>query len=275
MGRSRAFCFTLNNYTDEDEARIAAAGAQYTLYGKEVGEAGTPHLQGYLYFKNQRTLKSVHKKLVGAHVEPRRGTHEQASEYCKKDGDYVEYGIAPEKNGGDSMASKIERNKRIRDTPLNQLVEEGVIDITQVRKIKNAKLDLAQENQPYVADGTRGHWFYGPPGTGKTHYARHEWGEAFYIKAQNKWFDGYVGQETIVLDDLDKGGACLGHYLKIWADKWACTGEVKGGQVNLTHRRFIVTSNYTIEELWPEDLEMQRAISRRFERKSFLIKYTE
>lgn len=42
----------------------------------------------------------------------------------------------------------------------------------------------------------------------------------------------------------------LGHYLKIWADKWACTGEVKGGTVPLCHHRFVVTSNYTIAELF-------------------------
>lgn len=275
MARSRAFCFTLNNYSEEDEARIAAVGAQYTVYGKEVGEAGTPHLQGYLYFKNQRRILAVFKKLKGAHVEIRHGTHEQAVAYCKKDGDFVEYGVEPEPNGGSTTEEKIRRNKRIREGTLNELVDEGIIDITQVRKIKNAKMDLAQENVPYVAEGTRGVWIYGPPGTGKTHYARHEWGETFYIKAQNKWFDGYVGQETIVLDDLDTSGTCLGHYLKIWADKWACTGEVKGGQVNLRHKRFVVTSNYKIEQLWPEDMEMQSAIKRRFEEKTFLIKYNE
>lgn len=45
----------------------------------------------------------------------------------------------------------------------------------------------------------------------------------------------------------------LGHYLKIWADKWACTGEVKGGTVPLCHRRFVVTSNYSINEIFGPD----------------------
>lgn len=45
------------------------------------------------------------------------------------------------------------------------------------------------------------------------------------------------------MDDLDfEGGDKLGHYLKIWADKWACTGETKGGTIPLNHHRFIVTS---------------------------------
>jgi len=70
-------------------------------------------------------------------------------------------------------------------------------------------------------DDVRGLWYVGPPGTGKTTFARTEWGSV-YIKAQNKWFDNYKGEETIVLDDLDSD--CLAHYIKIWADKWPCTG---------------------------------------------------
>ena len=67
----------------------------------------------------------------------------------------------------------------------------------------------------------------------------------------------------MLLDDMDSN--CLGHYLKIWADKYACTGEIKGGTVNLTHRVFIVTSNKSIAQLWPDDPVMATAIKRRFE----------
>jgi hypothetical protein len=66
------------------------------------------------------------------------------------------------------------------------------------------------------------------------------------------------------LDDFDKGGVCLGHHLKIWTDRYACTGEVKGSTLPLNYDAFIVTSNYSIEQLWPEDIDMQLAIKRRF-----------
>lgn len=66
-----------------------------------------------------------------------------------------------------------------------------------------------------------------------------------FRKQQNKWFDGYAGQDVIILDDLDLlGGQTLGHYLKIWADRYPCYGEVKGSTVGLAHKKFIVTSNY-------------------------------
>ena len=64
------------------------------------------------------------------------------------------------------------------------------------------------------------------------------------------------------MDDLDTN--VLGHYLKIWGDNYACTGEVKGGTVQLTYKTFIVTSNYKISQLWKDDPVMAAAIARRF-----------
>ena len=95
--RCRGYVFTLNNYTEEDvEALRQTQGSKYLLFGKEVGENGTPHLQGYVYFKNKKSFKQV-KTLLGDryHIEAQRGSCEQAIDYCKKDGDYEEIGNPP------------------------------------------------------------------------------------------------------------------------------------------------------------------------------------
>lgn len=57
---------------------------------------------------------------------------------------------------------------------------------------------------------------------------------------------------------------CLGHYIKIWADKWQSTAEIKCGTVNLQHEVFVVTSNYAISELFTKDATLASAIARRF-----------
>lgn len=68
----------------------------------------------------------------------------------------------------------------------------------------------------------------------------------------------------MVLDDLDTG--VLSHYIKIWADKWECTGEIKGGTVALNYDVFIITSNYLPADIWFEekDKTLLQAILRRF-----------
>lgn len=106
-----------------------------------------------------------------------------------------------------------------------------------------------------------GLWIYGPPGTGKSFYARNNYGQSLYHKAQNKWWDGYQHQDFVLLDDLDTN--VLGHYLKIWADRYAFMAECKGSSILIRPKKFIVTSNYTPEDLF-HDPVLAQAIRRRF-----------
>lgn len=59
---------------------------------------------------------------------------------------------------------------------------------------------------------------------------------------------------------------CLGHYLKIWADHYPCSGEIKGITIPLSHEKLIVTSNYSIDELFkdPKEAIMIEPLKRRF-----------
>jgi len=122
------------------------------------------------------------------------------------------------------------------------------------------------------AEGTKGIWYWGVPGSGKFHKAREENPGAFLKNSKNKWWDGYKGEKSVILDDMDDD--FLAHYLKIWADKYACTGEIKGGTVPLLHETLIVTSNYSIEQLFEsKGSEMIAAIRRRFKVTHFEIPF--
>ena len=83
----KRWCFTLHNWSDADIERLKKIPCKYMVVGIEVGEKGTPHLQGYVRMTKTTTFNAV-KKMIGAraHIEQARGTELENDEYCRKDG---------------------------------------------------------------------------------------------------------------------------------------------------------------------------------------------
>ena len=86
-GVGKRYCFTINNWTDADIARLKKIDCKYMVVGVEVGENGTPHLQGYVRFTKQQRFNAA-KRQIGqrAHIEAARGNEMQNDEYCRKGG---------------------------------------------------------------------------------------------------------------------------------------------------------------------------------------------
>lgn len=105
QSRGRHWCFTVNNWTAANDELLKALGpaegTTYLVYGYEEGENHTPHLQGYICFDEVKRFASVKDLLpAGAHIEKKRGSPKQASDYCKKDGVFQEYGTLPRATSG-------------------------------------------------------------------------------------------------------------------------------------------------------------------------------
>jgi len=83
-GKSRDWCWT--HYTDEkDWSPKQEPTETYTIYQWEIcPSTGRRHAQGFTQFKNPRALGGVKKWLPGAHFEHRKGTAQEASDYCQK-----------------------------------------------------------------------------------------------------------------------------------------------------------------------------------------------
>jgi hypothetical protein len=80
--------------------------------------------------------------------------------------------------------------------------------------------------------------------------ANNHFGKVFK-KDQSKWWDGYTGEETVIMEDVDRhGGPQLAHYMKLWTDVYSLAGEIKGGKIPLNYKRFIVTSNFSIDRIY-------------------------
>ena len=106
-------------------------------------------------------------------------------------------------------------------------------------------------------------WFCGDTGSGKSWDARKQ-NPSIYLKNNNKWWDGYRGQECVLIEEMDPRSGCyLGAFLKKWADHYAFNAEVKGGTKMLRPKKIIVTSNYSIQECFP-DPAVHGPLNRRF-----------
>jgi len=259
--RSYNWCFTLNNYNDEDIALIAHWPARFVVVGREVGKEGTPHLQGFVIMKNVARLSSMKKMQQAAHWEICKGSWEQNYDYCTKDGDFTEFGEKPKTKGQKGADEKLRWSEALTAAKEGRYNDIDVdIRMRYYKTCKEVHKDHMQK--PKDADGTTGVWIWGPPGTGKSKSARKDYPGA-YLKGQNKWWDGYQEEESVIMDDFDTGS--LGHHLKIWADRYSFLAEVKGGALHIRPKNIVVTSNFA-----PDDPKFEwdsvtiEAIKRRF-----------
>lgn len=260
MARSKFWCFTLNNYTEEDESRIQEvfnSRADYGIYGREVGESGTPHLQGYIVFKERRRLPYV-KAAVGAraHLEVARGTPADSRRYCSKEGSVYEHGELPVHGPRDSSGrcsrrdelacSFIAAAERGRDGMSEfAAAEPGCYWFSRHTLLRNYGGHRRADNRP----GISVKWYYGPPGSGKSRRAHDELPDAYIKEPRTKWWNNYFFEKDCIIDDFGPNGIDINHLLR-WFDRYKCYVEVKGDMVALCVERFIVTSNFHPSELF-------------------------
>ena len=266
---SRNFSFTWNNYSESSEAFLSELECRYLCYGKEIAPStGTPHLQGVVVFERKIRLSGAIKKLIGCHVEIARSLSDLIT-YCKKEGQFIERGDIPAtpKEKGEE---EIERWNRARAAAVAGEFEEIPSDI--YIRYRNSLRAIHTESQalPPDANGVTGRWYVGPPASGKSRAARSEY-PGIFDKACNKWWDGYVSGSAVLLDDFDRAHRVLGHHLKRWADRYAFTGEVKGGIITIRPPVIVVTSNYSIREIFGDDVVLCEALERRFVVQQFCL----
>jgi hypothetical protein len=251
MARAKHWCFTL---FEETCSFIDNDDVDYCIYGREIcPDTGKNHLQGYLALNKRMRLAQMKKLHATCHWEVKKGTVKEARQYCMKDGDYVEHGEIPDESGtNNSYRHCVELAK---EGKMDNISDEYPGLYTRYKRTYEGMRKFVIE----TLDEPRGYWIYGKPGTSKDSNVMDL---KPFVKPHNKWWDGYDGEQYILFSDVDHNTAkWCGTFLKTWMDRYPFTAEMKGSSIQISPKRFYVTSNYQIAELF--DSKMQEAIERR------------
>jgi hypothetical protein len=232
--RSRSYCLTINNYTEEDVERIKNYETEYVVVGDEIGESGTPHLQIYFRMKNAKTFSKIKKDFTTAHIEIAKGDDNQNKAYCSKQNLMFEKG-EPKKQG-----------KRTDIEKIRDMVQDGnnmrdILPIaTSVQSVRMAEIHLKYYERkrnwkPKV------YWFYGETGTGKSKLAYEMSIDPYVTLDTIKWWEGYDGHAHVIIDDM-RGDFAKYHQLLKLLDRYEYKVECKGGSRQFLAEQIIITS---------------------------------
>nr|QXP07584.1 MAG: replication associated protein [Arizlama virus] len=207
LSRCRDWCFTINNYDglvpfDSDIMR-------YMIQQEEIGEDGfTNHLQGYVEFKKSTRFNTA-KSFIGdySHIEPRRGTRDQARDYCRKpesrvggpyeDGTWVRNGQRTDIEGFVKSIKDGKSDQQLLNDHLNEYMRFN----RSVDRVRFALNEVKAQQWRNVMCTL----LVGDTGTGKTRYVYdHFQPENIYRITQDYkgWFTGYVSQKVLLIDDF-------------------------------------------------------------------------
>lgn len=104
---------------------------------------------------------------------------------------------------------------------------------------------------PRRAFKTQVFWLWGPAGVDKSRLAKAVVQGAYNKPPDTKWFDGYDGEEVVILNDLRKGMFTFNYLLELF-DRYPLQVEVKCGYRQFAGRLVIVTCSKGHADLWGE-----------------------
>jgi len=289
--QGRVFVFTVNNpehckpFADFGKVmdRTIAAnnglnGLTYMIWCHEIGEAGTPHLQGYMQLKKKMKIQSLKNK-----VKPKiKAWVQQAVKPASFNIDYISHTGAhadkPGLMGGPWTFGNVED---ITTAGRRTDIEALVTSIKSGKNLKQLCSDHTGTMLKYFGNAqkisqllstqkrawrTELYIYTGRAGAGKS-YQAHAEGRAYLRelgldedvydmpvpnKTQPVWFQGYEGQAVVIIDDFY--GSIDINMMKNLCDENPMLVPVKNGHAQFLARRIYITSNVSWTNWWGADL---------------------
>lgn len=256
MARFRRVCFTLNNPSDDDCAAVSnTAPWSYLIWALEVGERGTPHVQGYGELRMQTSLSALRRWAPRAHFISAKGTASENLEYITKDGPLViDHGEARQAGRRTDLD---EARELADDAGMRAVVACCNLQAIRVAEKYLSYTESGRNWKPFVV------WLWGPTGAGKSRWAQDEYPEAYW-KDATKWWDGYDGHDDVVLDEFRGSWWTLDYMLRL-LDRYPFRVECKGSSRQFRARRICITCNRPPNLAYPNCGEAINQLTRRID----------
>lgn len=265
--RSRNWVFTINNPSDEHifalRSVIDGGRAKFIQFQGERGEGGTPHLQGVVVFNDAVELRHAKLRLGTpvAHLEPMRGTFQQAIDYSSKE-ETRALDVCEPYEGGLRPANRVAtRGARTDWDAIRQACEEGkdlatiAADFPQQAIVYSRGIStLSSAYYGPRRAKTQILWYYGSTGTGKSRKAFEDYPDAYVKMGDCKWWDGYSQQSCVVIDDY-RPSLCPFNELLRLLDRYPHRVECKGSSIHFNSPTLIITTPKSPRETWASRTE--------------------
>lgn len=270
MARAKHWCWTL--YPDdeyEEEAWLSATLAppvnfwdpdkmEFLVYSVErCATSGRVHLQGFLSLKSKVRASGVKKLLRDntIHLEMAAGTPKQAADYCRKSDTHItgpyQWGVCPDKRGKKSATARA-----IEDIKAGKALSEVAKSnpdawVRSHRGLVSLAGYVSRPTEPWRQVTTTILW--GPKRTNKTRTAMSSLcadGRVPFTMplSDGFWFDGYEGEDTIVIDDF-YGQIKFSDMLRL-VDGYYVQIPIKGGFTWAKWKKVFITSNTHPDQWW-------------------------
>jgi len=244
-------------------AKIKLLNPTYWVVGEEVcPTTGKIHQHVYAELDKQRRFTALghhfgcHVEPIKKHPETKKPMYYQAMMYVKKDGKFEEYGTPPEKPEEPTEKKRkredifVDCIKYARLNNLKQIrIEYPIEYVTHLPKWRMIAAELKNTTSIY---NRKCLWIHGKSGIGKSRWASVTFPKAYRKNAMEEHFERYSDQDTIIIEDmLPEHKKSWNYLLLMISDIYAFTAKIRYGSVPLKHNTLIVTSNYSIEEIFP------------------------
>lgn len=268
---ARRWCFTWNNYEEHhilpSELTLPDKGRFMIWQHERAPSTGTLHIQGYVEFNSPVRYTHLTKKWPGAHIECAKGDAKDNIAYCSKSESKI---AGPWQIGEVTTQGQRSDLSEIADMlKISSVAEVARTFPEQFIKYHNGIQKLKSFYNEKRTWKTIAEYHYGPTGCGKSKQAYERYPNAYYKPADNKWWDGYEGEEVVIIDDWR--GEIDAAYLLNLLDRYPMKIEMKGSSTEFVSKRVIITSNRKFDFYCKRNEDID-PLERRFE---IICRYTK